>query len=274
MERIREAVEQARRERNGPAARPSSPVKQPVVANGEAVPVDAVDIQYTETRTVEVSQAVREKNRLVAAIPGHPLLDSFRMLRTRVLQEMKSNNWNTVAVISPTMGAGKTLTAINLAITIGRDLSHTALLFDTDLRRPTVSSYFGYTPEYGINDFMFNDTPLNKTLFHPDMDRLTVLPGREPISGSAEILSSPKFQSLFQDIRTRYSDRIIVVDSAPVLEVDDVLALISNIDCMLIVAECGVTTPEDLSKTMELLQGTPVIGTVLNKVDKKVTEAY
>ena len=274
MERIREAVEQARRDRNGPAARPTSPAKQPVVANGEAVPVDAVDIQYTETRTVEVSPAVREKNRLVAAIPGHPLQDSFRMLRTRVLQEMKSNNWNTVAVISPTMGAGKTLTAINLAITIGRDLSHTALLLDADLRRPTVNSYFDYTPEFGINDFMFNDTPLNKVLFHPDMDRLTVLSGREAISGSAEVLTSPKFQSLFQDIRARYSDRIIVVDSAPVLEVDDVLALIPNLDCMLIVAESGVTTPEDLIRTMELLQGIPLLGTVLNKVDKKVTAAY
>ncbi|MCP4000175.1 MAG: AAA family ATPase [Gammaproteobacteria bacterium] len=269
MERIKEAVEQARRERNSPAAEQSSPLKEPAAANG--VEVAAVDIKYTQIPTVEVSPAVREKNRLVAAIPGHPLLDSFRMLRTRVLQEMKSNNWNTLAVISPTMGAGKTLTAINLAIAIGRDLSHTALVVDADLRRPTVSSYFDYTPEYGINDFILNDTPLNKIFFHPDVDRLIVLPGREPMSGSAEVLSSPKFQSLFKDLRTRYSDRIIVVDSAPVLEVDDVLALIPNLDCMLIVVESGVTTPEDLSRTMELLQDIPVLGTVLNKVDKKFT---
>jgi len=169
------------------------------------------------------------------------------------------------------MGADKTLTLIDIAIGIGRDLSHTALVVDADLRRPTVSSYFDYTPEYGINDFILNDTPLNKIFFHPDVDRLIVLPGREPMSGSAEVLSSPKFQSLFKDLRTRYSDRIIVVDSAPVLEVDDVLALIPNLDCMLIVVESGVTTPEDLSRTMELLQDIPVLGTVLNKVDKKFT---
>jgi protein-tyrosine kinase len=268
MERIREAVEQANRERGGSSGQ-ALPVKRATTKNRNDVRVGTADIQYTETRTVEVSKVVREENRLVAAIPGHPLQDNYRMLRTRVMQEMKANNWNTVAVISPTIGAGKTLTAINLAITLARDLSHTALLFDADLRRPSVSKYFGYTPEYAISDFLLNGVPLNKVLFHPDMDRLTVLPGGEPNSESAEVLSSPKFMSLFQDIRTRYNDRIIVVDSAPVLEVDDVLALIPNIDCMLIVVECGSTTNEDLIKTTELLEGVPIIGTVLNKAENK-----
>lgn len=273
MERIRQAVEQANRERNGLARRaiPEKKAKGPV---DEASPVGTLDIQYTQTRTIEVSQAVREKNRLVAAIPGHPLQDNYRMLRTRVLQEMKANGWNTLGVVSPTKGAGKTLTAINLAITIARDLSHTALVFDTDLRRPSVCEYFDYVPEYGINDYLFNDIPLSKVLFHPDMDRLTVLAGSEPNSESAEILSSPKFKALFSDIRSRYDDRIIIVDSAPMLEVDDVLTLIPNIDCMLIVVESGATTTDDLAKTIELLNGVPIIGTVLNKVDKKVVAAY
>jgi capsular exopolysaccharide synthesis family protein len=276
MERIREAVEQANRERSG-SVRQALPVGRATTRNRNDVRAATADIQYTETRTVEVSKAVREKNRLVAAISGHPLQDNYRMLRTRVMQEMKANSWNTIAVISPTIGAGKTLTAINLAITLARDLSHTALLFDADLRRPSVSEYFGYTPEYGVTDFLFNDIPLNKVLFHPDMDRLTVLPGGDPNNESGEVLSSPKFMSLFQDIRTRYDDRIIVVDSAPVLEVDDVLALIPNIDCMLIVVESGSTTNEDLIKTIELLDGVPIIGTVLNKSSKKSdkkTKAY
>ncbi len=270
MERIREAIERANRERSG-SIRQSLPVRRATTKNRNDVRVATADIQYTETRTVEVSKTVREENRLVAAISGHPLQDNYRMLRTRVLQEMKANNWNTIAVISPTNGAGKTLTAINLAITLARDLSHTALLFDADLRSPSISKYFGHTPEYGVTDFLFNDIPLNKVLFHPDMDRLTVLPGHEPNNESAEVLSSPKFMSLFQDLRTRYDDRIIVVDSAPVLEVDDVLALMPNIDCMLIVVESGSTTNEDLIKTIELLDGVRIIGTVLNKADKKNT---
>ncbi len=272
MERIREAVEQARRDRNDQAGVAVSPRRH--ADRNSAIPVSADNIQYSETRTVEVSLATREKNRLVAAIPGHPLQDIYRMLRTRVLQVMKANNWTTLVVTSPATGSGKTLTAINLAISIARDLSHTALLFDADLRYPSTSKYFGYTPEYGLNDYLFNDVPLSKILFHPNMDRLTVLPGRVPIKESAEILSSPKLLSLLHELRSSYADRLIIADIAPVLSVDDALALAPHIDCMLLVAESGITKSEDLSKTLELMQGIPIIGTVLNKVDKKVTEAY
>ena len=118
------------------------------------------------------------------------------MLRTRVLQEMKSKGWNTIAVTSPATGSGKTLTAINLAISLARDLSHTALLIDGDLRRPTVHEYFDFAPEFGLSDHLFNDIPLEQVFFHPDMDRLTVLPGREPVSESAEILASPRIVSM------------------------------------------------------------------------------
>ena len=272
MERIRQAVEQASRDRNDQAGAAVSPRRH--AGRNPAIPAVADNIQYSETRTVEVSLATREKNRLVAAIPGHPMQDIYRMLRTRVLQKMKENNWATLGVTSPATGSGKTLTAINLAISIARDLSHTALLFDADLRYPSVYKYFGYTPEYGLNDYLFNDVPLNKILFHPNMDRLTVLPGREPIYESAEILSSPKLLSLLQEMRSNYADRLIIADIAPVLSIDDALALAPHIDCMLIVVESGATKGADLHRTMELMQGIPIIGTVLNKVDTKVIKAY
>jgi protein-tyrosine kinase len=270
MEKIRQAVEQARKQRQ------DAPDKAlPARPNREQAEVElGPKIEYTETQTVTVSQAVKERNRLVAAIPGHPLQDTYRMLRTQVLQEMRANNWKTIGVTSPIAGAGKTLTAINLAISISRDKSHTAILFDADLRSPSMSEYFGFKNELGLNDYLFDDVPLNKILFHPDMSRLTVLPGRQRIDESAEMLSSPKFISLLQEVRDRYADRITVVDLAPTLDVDDALAIAPHMDCILMVAESGETRHEDLGKALELLQGTQIIGTVLNKVDMKVKEAY
>jgi protein-tyrosine kinase len=284
MERIRDAVEQARRQREAASGKApdaaANSAAQPAatdagVSADETVGSPAKNIVYTKTREVIVSPSVREKNRLVAAIPNHPLMDCYRMLRTRVLQEMEANNWKVLAVTSPATGSGKSLTAINLAISIGRDLSHTCLLVDGDLRRPSVAEYFGYSPEFGMNDYIFNDVPLEDVLFRPDMDRLTILPGREPISESAEVLASAKMRSTMTEMRDRYDDRIIIVDMAPVLSVDDALAARPNIDCVLMVAESGETKHADLSEAIELLQSNkPIIGTVLNKVDKKVTEAY
>ena len=270
MERIRQAVEQAKRERQAlgglgrPRGMPSQVVAEPA----------AMEVQYSETRTVNVSDVTRNTNRLVAGIQNHPLRDIYKMLRTRVLQEMRANNWNTLIVTSPATGAGKTHTAINLSIAIAGDLSHTALLVDGDLRHPTAHQYFGFEPEFGLNDYLFNDIPLEKVLFHPDMGRLTVLPGREPINESAETLASPKIISMLSEIRSRYSDRIIILDVAPVLSVDDALALAPNIDCVLMVAEAGETSRDDLAQALEMLDRIPIVGTVLNKVDKKVTSPY
>ena len=196
------------------------------------------------------------------------------MLRTRVLQEMKANNWTTIAVTSPTSGSGKTLTAINLAITLARDPSHTALLMDADLRRPSVHKYFDYIPELGINDYLDGHAQFSEVLFRPELGRLTVLPGRESIPDSAEVLASAQITDLLKEVGSRYDDRIVVIDVAPVLTVDDALVLAPHVDCMLLVAEAGVTTRDDLAKVLELLQGANIVGTVLNKVNKKVSAPY
>lgn len=274
MERIKEAVEQAARDRA--AQLQSKPENDSSVSAGyDAVEQPlAAEVRFTQTRNVTVPLAVRERNRLVAGIPGHPLRDTYRMLRTRVLQELKANNWNTIAVTSPVSGCGKTLTAINLAISLAMDHSHLVLLVDGDLRNPRVHEYFGYRPEFGLSDFLFSNVPLSSVLIHPDIDRLTVLPGRESISQSAEALASPKSLALLQDLRTRYVDRIIIVDVPPVLSVDDALTLAPHVDCMLMVAENGRTSREDLYKALDLLDGIPMLGTVLNKSDKKAAKVY
>ncbi len=272
MERIRQAVEQAAKDRGKTPGKGGKSARQAPRELHEQTP--ASEVQYTQTKTVNVSPATRERHRLVAGIPGHPLRDTYRMLRTQVLQELKANNWNTIAVTSPSMGCGKTLTAINLAISLAMDLAHLVLLVDGDLRNPKVHTYFDYEPEFGLNDFLFNNVPVSDIMFHPNIDRLTVLPGRSSVAESAELLASPKALALLQDLRTRYADRIIVVDVPPVLSVDDALAIAPNVDCMLMVAENGKTTKEELYKSLDLLDGIPILGTVLNKSDKKVGEKY
>jgi len=79
---------------------------------------------------------------------------------------------------------------------------------------------------------------------------------------------------LINELRGRYSDRIVVLDIAPVLSVDDALALAPNVDCMLMVAEAGETTREELASAIELLEGVPIVGTVLNKISKKIAAPY
>jgi Mrp family chromosome partitioning ATPase len=126
----------------------------------------------------------------------------------------------------------------------------------------------------GISDYLFNDARLEDILFSPSIDRLVVLPGRESIHNSSEMLRSPKMVELVAELKGRYTDRLIIFDLPPVLAIDDAIAFKPYTDALLLVAENGATKREDMATTLELLKGTPIIGTVLNKSEHVNTSVY
>jgi len=289
MERIQKALDQAEQERAAAQREPDrqeqpratqsprttqtqQPPLQPVAGNQHST--SATDLHYSQTQVVDVSAQVLEQNRLVAALPDHELTDVYRILRTRVLQTMNSNRWNTLAITSPATGSGKTLTSINLAISLAREVNRTVLLADFDLRSPSIHRYFGYQPVLGLSDYLFHDAPLDEMLFSPSIERLVVLPGRECIHNSSEMLRSPKMVQLVEELKGRYSDRMIIFDLPPILAVDDALTFAPYTDAMLMIAENGATQRDDLEKALEILKDTPLIGTVLNKSDAVTPYPY
>lgn len=259
MERIRKALERAGQDRQMTGTDVFRQTSQGIQADL------STGVRYTMTKMVEVSPQQLLENRIIAALPEHPFKDSYRMLRTRVLQTMRNNGWTSVAVTGPATGCGKTLTAINLAVSLAMEVSNTVLLVDLDLRRPAVHKYFGYEPELGLSDYLTTDVPLHQLLFTPSIDRLVVLPGRSALPNSAEMLRSPRMIALVNELKTRYPDRLIVFDLPPILAADDALAFSPYTDCFLMVAESGGTKKDDLQKAYSILKNTPLVGTVLNK---------
>jgi len=273
MEHIRKALEQAEKDRANakgqqrPAATPTPPSSGPTPDENRPDDKGPVEVKYQSTKVVDVPDAVFEKNRVIAALFGHELADSYSMLRTRVLQQMNANNWHAFALTSPATGHGKTLTAINLAISLAREVNQTVLLADLDLRSPSIHEYFDYQPTAGLSDYLQNDVPLSEILFSPGIDRLVVLPGREPMVNSSEMLSSPKMVSLVSELKNRYPDRLIICDLPPMLATDDALTLAPYIDAMLMVTEAGATRREDLEQALLILKDVPLLGTVLNRAE-------
>jgi capsular exopolysaccharide synthesis family protein len=145
------------------------------------------------------------------------------------------------------------------------EVTHTVLLVDLDLRKPSIHEYFGHQPQYGLSDYLFNDVAISEILFSPSIDRLVVLPGHQLIHNSSEMLRSPRMVKLVNELKSRYPDRLVVFDLPPILAADDALAFAPYTDAMLLVAENGGTSRDDLEKALEVLKGVPIIGTVLNK---------
>lgn len=259
MERIKQALEKARLERQKTGGAPAPSALSG--AGGTTGPVT-----YTHTRTVGIAKNLMQERRIVSGSDQGAFTDAYKILRTQVLQRLREKNWNSLAITSPGINEGKTLTAINLAISLAMEVNYTVLLVDADLRHPSVHSYFGIEAEYGLSDYLMADKPLSELLVHPEeIPGFVILPGGKPLGNSAEMLSSPKMVRLVEELKSRYPSRIILFDLPPLLSAADTLAFSPYVDAALLVIEDGKTQAEDAKQAIGLLQGTNVIGTVLNK---------
>lgn len=265
MERIHEALEKARRQRDGlRAAAHARPAAAAGVGGGAA-----------KTRIVPTDgQALRER-RVVAPLTHEGLADTFRILRTQVVQKLAACGASTLAITSPSAGEGKTLTAVNLAISLAAYADRFVLLVDLDLRRPGVHKLFEIAPDVGLTDYLDRDVPLADCLVSPGgIERLVLLPAGAPLLTSSETLSSPKMAGLVGELKNRYADRIVLYDLPPLLVTDDALVFLRLVDACLVVFEEGGTKRADIERALELLRDVNVIGTVLNKARQTTTRHY
>ncbi|MCG7965156.1 MAG: CpsD/CapB family tyrosine-protein kinase [Candidatus Thiodiazotropha taylori] len=222
-------------------------------------------IKYTKTRVLKVSKTILENKKVIVGDSNGVISDQYKVLRTQVLHRLKSNQWNSLIITSPTEGCGKTLTSINLAISLAREVNHSVLLVDLDLRRPCIHKYFYEEKNLGISDYLKENYVLDEILFNPGLERLVVLPGNESLSNSSETLSSPKMVGLVNELKSRYPNRIVIFDMPPLLSCDDVIAFKPYVDSIMLVIEEGRTTKEELKRSLNLLENEKIIGTVLNK---------
>jgi hypothetical protein len=274
MERIKQAIEKVKSQNSSEAdrkqSRPSVPDK---TTNPRATKhqEELVDIRYEYTRIVKLRKDHLEKSLIVAFDKSDPKCMTFDLLRTHVLQIMQENGWRTLAITSPTPEAGKTVVAINLAMSIAQQTTKTAMLVDFDLRRPKVGTYLGIQMEKSLNDLLEGTAELQDVLVNPDIPRLVVLPTRSAVRHSSETLSSSKVSDLIKDLREHYKSRIVIFDLPPLLVTDDAIALLPQIDCVLMVVANGMTTKREIEDSLRLLPTANFIGTVLNKaeVDQK-----
>ncbi|NIF17791.1 CpsD/CapB family tyrosine-protein kinase [Pantoea sp. Cy-639] len=229
---------------------------------------------YIQTRTVPLRPEHLERNRIVAYNKNSNMSWAFDLLRTQVLQAMEENGWRTLAITSPTPEAGKTVLAINLAMSIAHHTTRTALLVDFDLRRPRVGSTLGLPMDKALNDLLADKAPLEDVLVNPTLPRFVVLPTREPIPLSTEVLSSPRVNNLIGDLRDRYESRICIFDLPPLLSSDDAITVLPKFDCVLLVVANGVNNKKEIEDCLYHLATANLLGAVLNKAEPEKRSYY
>ncbi len=263
MERIREALERARKEREGKGIGFGGSTAR--AASSLAAQDTVGSITYTQTKTVKVSRSALREKRVVSGFEAGVFTDANKILCTQVHQRLRENGWNSLAIVSPGENEGKTLTAINLAISLSLEVDHTVLLVDADLRHPGVHAYFGIKQGQGLSDYLTGGASVEELLVNPGIEHFVLLPGGKPLLNSSEMLGSPKMAELVQELKNRYPTRIVLFDLPPVLTAADAMAFSPYVDAALLVVEEGKTKQDDVKRAVEMLSSTRIIGTVLNK---------
>ncbi len=230
-----------------------------------SAPLTGDRFAYSHTRQVFVDVIQCREQRLVAALPETAESDTYKILRTQVQQRTKERGWNTIMVTSPDIGAGKTLTAVNLAIAMAQEFFQTVLLVDCDLRKQDVHKLLGYASDRGLADHLLENIPLAELMVCPGINKLTILSGGKTIEGRTELLGSARMAQLVAEMKNRYRNRYILFDVPALLDGADALAFLPYVDAVLVVLESGKTTHSETNKAMQLIPPEKLLGVVVNR---------
>jgi capsular exopolysaccharide synthesis family protein len=159
--------------------------------------------------------------------------------------------------------------AINLAISISIELHSHAVLVDCDLRNPTLSRWFGYQKAKGLSDYLLSRAELPELLIKTQIDKLTLLCGGTTQDNPVELIGSHKMDAMVEELRARYEDRYIILDSSPILATTEPNVLNKIVDGILFVVRAGITPRESVQQAIKLLEKDKIMGVVLNDLEFK-----
>ena len=201
--------------------------------------------------------------------PSSMVAEQFKRLRTHIIRPGLENSAKTLLVTSTVAGEGKSLIAVNLAITIATELHSHALLVDCDLRNPSLSRMFGLQEKKGLSDYLRGEAEIPDILIKTSVDKLSVFSGGTVQENPVELIGSNRMKSLVKDLKSRYDDRYIIIDSSPLLATTEPSVLNEMVDGIILVIKSGETPRESVHQAIKLLKKEKILGVVLNSLEFK-----
>lgn len=228
-----------------------------------------------DRRSREVSVDLARMRHAGLLVPGQPrsqLEEEFRIVKRPLLENVRNHSAmrperaNLIMVSSAVPGEGKTQTALNLAVSIAMELDHTVLLVEADVLRPSALDRLGVTASKGLLDLLESpQTDLAEVLLRTNIPKLTLLPAGTASSRSTELLASDAMTRLLEELASKYSDRVVIFDSPPLLSTTESRVLASHMGQVVMVIEASKTPINVIKQAFAAVQSHPVVLSMLNK---------
>jgi exopolysaccharide/PEP-CTERM locus tyrosine autokinase len=279
MSRIEEALAKAAGMQSGPAPQGPQPAS-PDGVSGRAAAPGPPDGNSSETGRTPMAAAkaaairLPEETMVVVNQPLSPMAEEFRKLKESLVKMTRREQFdNLIAVTSSLSGEGKSMTAVNLAASLAGEFDHTVLLVDADLRRPTVHRYLALGSRKGLSECLREGLDVGDLLVRTEIGKLTVLPAGSPVANPVEMFSSEAMRLLFQELKLRYTDRYIIIDTPPVLPFAETRSIAGIADGVLLVVKEGLPSLHQIEDAIEALDG-KVLGVVYNGAQNQSRSSY
>lgn len=201
------------------------------------------------------------------------LAEEFRIIKRPIInnafgeQAARIARSNVVMITSSLPREGKSFCAINLALSICREIGRTVLLVDADVARPAVPTYLGLpTQQKGLLDVLTDpELDLADVILRTDLPNLSVVPAGTAHGHSTELVASPQMAALVREMAERYPDRIVLFDSPPLAATSEAGVLAGHMGQIVVVVEAQRTPQTVLEGSLQQLDGCDVVMTMLNK---------
>jgi protein-tyrosine kinase len=207
--------------------------------------------------------------------------EEYRMIKRPLLMNALGkgaapvDRGNMIMVTSALPGEGKTFNALNLAMSMAMERDSTVLLIDADVVKPSLSRILGLETRPGLTDVLVDpQLDLGDIIISTDLPKLKVVPAGRTHSHSTELLASDQMQRIANELSERYPDRIIVLDTPPLLVTSQASVLTHLVGQILMVVEAGKTPHSAVSEAVSLLDSSKVIGMALNKSRGSLSGEY
>jgi protein-tyrosine kinase len=279
MDIIEQAAKRLEQLRQAGLETPGDAAPEPKVGAGSRVSLDARQADAPAqgnplfSRSIELDMAGLSAHGIITPDAVRSQLgDELRVLKRPLLNNATGKSAapirdaNLIMVTSAVPGEGKTHLSANLAISIAMELDHTVLLVDADVARPSMPAVLGFGQEKGLLDMLLDSSlELSQVLLRTNIEKLSILPAGTQHPRATELLASEAMINLLADMANRYSDRIIIFDSPPLLVTTEARALASHMGQVILVVKAESTSHADVRNAVATIENCPVKMLVLNQ---------
>ena len=283
MSRVYRALEKAEREKEERTRVEPSPGIPPEALREETVSRAEVTTPAFPEQRKEKPQ-LREQPRKKPELPPTeipPILipppdsfaaEQFRKLRTEIF--LKSDNPHRIILVTSAVPQeGKSLVAMNLALTISKEIQRKVILIDGDLRRPSIRLPNLHNSK-GLSTYLSHDIPLSEILIKSGDENFWIIPSG-PLSGKpSELLGSKRMGELLLSLKESEGETFVVIDSAPILSASESVMLSRMVDAVVFVVMADRTHREAVQRAIKSIDKQKIIGIVLNQMDQRPSSYY